>query len=253
MERVVFLVEETLEHIRCLLNPEGLDIRRRAGVRERRLPGGAVAGAGLSDEPLQCTGGGTTDLRLDLLFDTDLDEAGTVEDVRDLSGPLSRLAETTWSEQEGARLPVVRFIWGKQWNIPGVVTAVAERLESFTTGGIPHRSWLRLRFRRIAELDSPAAGADTDAPDAPSGEDLPDLTFADDDAEDMPAHEVIGDGEGERLDTLAYRYYGDPDYWRVLAHCNGIDDPQSLPRGTLLRVPPLGLVARRLLGVEDEA
>lgn len=251
MERVVFVVEETREHIRCLLNPEGLDIRRSAGVRRRLLPEGTLSGAGLSDEPLLCTGGGTTDLRLDLLFDTDLDEAGAVEDVRELSGPLVRLAETAWSEQDGARLPLVRFIWGKQWNIPGLVTAVAERLACFTAGGIPHRSWLRLRFLRCAEPERPAAGADGEEPDAPAGEDLPDLDFDADDAEAMPAHEVIGDGEGERLDTLAYLYYRDPDYWRVLAHCNGIDDPQQVPRGTLLRIPPAGAVARRLLGLED--
>jgi hypothetical protein len=63
----------------------------------------------------------------------------------------------------------------------------------------------------------------------------------------MSSHEIVGDGDSERLDTLAARYYGDPDFWRVIAHCNDIDDPQQLPRGTVLRLPPRPLVARRLL------
>lgn len=42
---------------------------------------------------------------------------------------------------------------------------------------------------------------------------------------------------GERLDQIAYRYYGDPRYWRLLARFNGIDDPIHVVPGRLLRVP----------------
>ena len=42
---------------------------------------------------------------------------------------------------------------------------------------------------------------------------------------------------GERLDQIAYRYYGDPRYWRLLARFNGIDDPLHVAPGRLLRVP----------------
>jgi hypothetical protein len=241
MERVVFVIEETQQHLRCLLNPEGMEVRRRAGVQPRRLSGGALSGAGLADEPLLCTGGGATELRLDLLFDTDLDEAGGGSgDVRELTGPIWRLAENQWSGQGGVRLPVARLIWGKQWNVPGVVAAVAERLESFTAGGMPRRSWLRLRFLRVAEPEAGAAAA------APDPEDLVDLDFTADEAEAMPLHQVVGgDGDGDRLDVIAFRYYGDPGFWRVLAHGNDLDDPQDLEGGRLLRIPPAALVADR--------
>ena len=43
---------------------------------------------------------------------------------------------------------------------------------------------------------------------------------------------------GERLDQLAFRYYGDAAYWRVLAWANAVEDPLRLPTGLLLRVPP---------------
>ena len=42
---------------------------------------------------------------------------------------------------------------------------------------------------------------------------------------------------GERLDHLAHRYYGDSDYWWVIAVANRIQDPFALVPGTRLRVP----------------
>jgi nucleoid-associated protein YgaU len=44
-------------------------------------------------------------------------------------------------------------------------------------------------------------------------------------------------GFGERLDQLAFRYYGDAAGWRLLAVFNDIDDPLRLSPGRLLRVP----------------
>jgi len=42
---------------------------------------------------------------------------------------------------------------------------------------------------------------------------------------------------GQRLDVLAYKYYGDPDYWWVIALANRIIDPFSLTVGQLIRIP----------------
>lgn len=42
---------------------------------------------------------------------------------------------------------------------------------------------------------------------------------------------------GERLDVIAHRYYGDEEYWWVIALANGISDPFSVPAGRRLRVP----------------
>src|SRR5688572_23948780 len=113
-----------------MLNPESLVMRRIAGVRPRRSAGGVVTGVGLADDPLLFTGGGTTELQLDLLFDVTL--AGSTiptEDVRQLTAPLWNLAENSTQGDPTARPPRVRFVWGKNWNIPGIVSSVAERLE----------------------------------------------------------------------------------------------------------------------------
>lgn len=44
-------------------------------------------------------------------------------------------------------------------------------------------------------------------------------------------------GVGERLDTLAHRYYGDSDYWWIIALANRVQDPFSLSPGTRMRIP----------------
>jgi nucleoid-associated protein YgaU len=42
---------------------------------------------------------------------------------------------------------------------------------------------------------------------------------------------------GERLDVIAHKYYGDEDYWWVIALANRIMDPFTLEVGRRLRIP----------------
>jgi hypothetical protein len=249
VERVAFLIEETGEQLRGLLNPESLVLRRRTGVEPRELAGGLVAGAELADDPLICTGGGSTELDLDLLFDVSLAGSTVVsEDVRDLTAPLWDLAENTRYRGTYGHPPLVRFVWGKSWNIPGVVIAVAERLERFTPSGVPTRSWLRMRLRRVVEPPVTAAAPEVAAPLAALAEGLAPETI-EQAAERAEAHVVSGlMGEGtaegevseERLDRVSYEYYGDPGLWRLIAQFNGILDPLRLKAGTVLKLPRPG-------------
>jgi hypothetical protein len=43
--------------------------------------------------------------------------------------------------------------------------------------------------------------------------------------------------EGERLDTLAGRFFGDGDLWWVIAAASGIGWSLQTPPGTFLRIP----------------
>lgn len=234
MERVSFVVESSGEQLGCLLNPESLELRRAAGIRPRRAVTGLLTGTSLSDDPLLYTGGGRTELVLELLFDVGI-AGSTIQttDVRDLTRPLWNLAESTTSSP-GAAPPIVRFLWGKAWNIPGVVTAVAERLERFANDGAPARSWLRMRFVRVADADADAASS------APQSDALSAAAAAGPDAE--VTHQVVGGGGddpggGERLEDIAFLYYGDPSAWRRIAEANDIVDPAEVPPGTVLRIP----------------
>lgn len=241
MERVTFLIEETNQRFSCLLNPESLVIRRAAGLQTRRSSGGKLTGRGLNEDPLIFTGGGRTELEMDLLFDISLaSPPDVIHDVRDLTGPLWRLTENSTAGPYGAP-PLVRFIWGKSWNVPGMVTALSERLEYFTPDGTPQRSWLRMRLVRVNEQ------AQQEAPSVPP---LPEIEAPSPlDAASQPGAEEITEtieatgGEGEqggsvRLDLIAYEVFGDPSYWRLIAAYNGIADPMNVPSGTILRIPP---------------
>jgi hypothetical protein len=251
MERVAFLIEATGERVGCMLNPETLTVRRGAGVRPRRGEGGVLAGAGLSDEPLLYTGGGSTTLTLDLLFDVSLPGSSpAAHDVRALTAPLWNLAENAGPEGGFGCPPLVRFVWGKTWNVPGVVADIAERLEAFGPDGAPGRSWVRLNFLRAPEPrvpEAPEAVPGADVPGAlPEEEDAPPPETPDD---ELRVHEVAGgappdeaddpggQGLGDRLDLLAARYLGDAALWRLLARLNGIDDPAALRPGQILRIP----------------
>lgn len=240
MERVAFLVEETNERLGCLLNPASLVVRRVAGVLPRSSLGGQFTGSGLRDDPLLYTGGGRTILELRLLFDVAL--AGSSiqsNDVRDLTGPIWNLAENTQSAGGSRRPPLVRFVWGKSWNIPGIVTAVAERLEEFAADGTPQRSWLSMRLWRVNEEPEEST---------PREQGLQALSPAELDvapgsvpADRVQTHVVSA---GERLDSIAARAYpaevgeSGPARWRALASFNNLEDPLHLPAGFALQIPP---------------
>ena len=242
MERVAFLIESTGDRLGCLLNPESLVIRRSAGIRGRRTAAGQLTGAALADDPLLYTGGGRTEIELELLFDVSLIGSTVVaEDVRDLTSPLWDLSENAVEDDGFGHATLVRFVWGKSWNIPGVVEAVAERLENFTADGVARRSWLKMRFVR--------AGAAVRPIPRPAGlpgasglrvEDLIGLS-----PEQFKVRQAgAGEGEsgGQRFDTFLFDNNIDPRHWKPIATDNDIDDPLNIPAGTLIRLPPSSLL-----------
>lgn len=253
MERVAFLIEQTNQRIGCLLNPESIVRRRAAGLRPRRSVNGLLTGRGLSDDQLIYTGGGMTELNLDLLFDVSVSGSTiATEDVRDLTAPLWALAENVPVEDGYSGPPLARFIWGKSWNIPGVIAEVAERLEYFTSEGIPRRSWLRMRMLRVAESPtqphsvrastpapaaSPGSGPYSGSASSPKVRDAAPVGAAG----EARVYEVVGEpGEGgssEPLYNIAPRYGLAPSWWKVIAEHNGIDDPLRIKPGTQLQIP----------------
>lgn len=72
MERVAFLIERTGERVFAMINPDELTFERQSGVAMRSRRRQPLATARRSDDPLIVTGGGVTDLKLNLLFDVDL-------------------------------------------------------------------------------------------------------------------------------------------------------------------------------------
>lgn len=257
MERVAFLIEQTNQRIGCLLNPESIVRRRAAGLRPRRSVSGLLTGRGLSDDQLIYTGGGTTELNLDLLFDVSVSGSTiTTEDVRDLTAPLWALAENVPVDDGYGKPPMARFIWGKSWNIPGIIAEVAERLEYFTPEGIPRRSWLRMRMLRVAEslsqphavrvstpapATAPVSKSSAGAPATPTARGAAPTARSAATVGEERVYEVVGEpGEGgssEPLYNIAPRYGLSPSWWKIIAEHNGIDDPLRIKPGTQLQIP----------------
>jgi len=235
MEKVVLLIEHSAEHIRCLLNPEQLEMRREAGLAARRSPGAQLSGTALSDDPLLYVGGGRTEFILDLLFDVSLavQEPNTpaLTDVRELTKPLWDLAENEDSRGRYGRPPIVYFLWGTSWNIRGIVAAASERLEHFSADGKPRRSWLRLRLLRVARNEQ-ADVSEPSAPPVPIDEARRRLQDS-----ETRMYQPIGDGAGgERPDQIAAQHLGHSAYWPLTAEMSGLDNPMQLV-GKVLKVP----------------
>lgn len=251
MERVAFLIERTGDRLGCLLNPETLTVRRRAGLSRRASAEGPLHGAGLADDPMIFTGGGSTEMTFDLLFDTTLASGSSiaVEDVRQLTRPLWDLAENPVDESNGEPT-FVWFVWGRAWRVRGLVCAVAERVESFTQSGVPRRSWLRMQFQRAAQADQREASTPVDPATLdrmrPRFEHTRLATRRATGAPHDRAVEVTGGTPATaesvvstptRLDELAGRYLGDASLWRLFAWVNDVADPLRISAGRLLHVP----------------
>lgn len=244
MERVAFLIEPDHQRISCLLNPETMLVKRNAGIRVRESIGGPLSGAGPGDASLLFTGGGHTWIELELLFDVNLPGSSLrTHDVRDLSGVFFTLAENSQETGGVARPPLVRLVWGKSWNIPGVITHVAERLDCFSATGVPARSWLTLRMRRVSDAPS----------EIPARFDwLNDL----DTSQAITSRLESGDSEAQegeitvpftdRLDLLAHRFFGNPSLWRFIAALNRIADPLEHGVTLTLRIPSVKDLVRML-------
>jgi len=213
-----------------MLNPESLSLKRIAGVRPRASLGGAFTATGLSDNPLLHTGGGLTELNLDLLFDVDV-SGSTIKtrDVRELTSPFWELAENMIGTDGTQCPPQVRFVWGKSWNIPGVVVAVSETFDKFTRGGSPTRSWIRLKMLRTLDIVEKPINVKYKHKNFLIPEKREDLTLS-----GFVEHIVT---LGDRLDMLAFRYFGNASLWRHLASYNNIDDPHHPESIPVLQLP----------------
>lgn len=273
MEKLAIIVEATGERFTCMLNPEHIVISRSAGLGQRRTTAGLIAGPHQSDFPLMRTGGGRTEVELQLLFDVDLvpppilatatptppaepgeEELGSSSspqapptatprpprDVRDYTRPLWELAEN--SDVSGWGVPEVRLVLGKTMNILAVVEAVAERFERFDANGVPGRSWMSLRLVRVPDANPPAP-TETESVDIPSGEEA----LARAAAAPLALHQVVGAGSapgepatgGETLAAIAARYFdGRAALWRWIADVNQLDDVVWPEPGRELIIPP---------------
>ena len=114
------------------------------------------------------------------------------------------------------------FHWGGLTGFPGYVSQVQANYTLFTTSGVPIRAVCQVTMEEIS--------GDTPGQNPTSGALHP-----------RRVHRV---SSGDTLAVLAWREYGDPGAWRVIAEANGIDDPLRLAHGRELLLPALDEIER---------
>ncbi|MDH6137745.1 hypothetical protein P3T37_007178 [Kitasatospora sp. MAA4] len=113
--------------------------------------------------------------------------------------------------------PRVKFGWGSFSSVSffGYLEDVSATYSLFDANGTPLRATCSVRLTEAGDpvpRQNPTSGA-------------------------LSARRVHRLVAGDSLEQLAYREYGDPTAWRVIAEANGIDDPLRLRPGTEVLVP----------------
>ncbi len=165
----------------------------------------------------------------ELWFDTSemRDANGQPRDVSEFTDRLMEYAETTagryvdfaTATTASAPPPKIAFQWGA-FRFLGVIESLSVKFVLFSPQGVPIRakvSNLKLtefRHRRAYPNQNPTSG-------------------------EGPTDRVWRVMEGERLDVIAARIYGDATQWRLIARHNRLVNPMSLRPGQMLRIPPV--------------
>jgi hypothetical protein len=179
-------------------------------------------------------------LRLDLYFNTYEGKPGPIDRATQrLAGLLDPTASgwglapkavsvRTYTEQvsnlagiakELHRPPVCQLSWGEQTLLLGVLTSCTESWTMFMPDGTPVRAKLQCTFSEYRTNEVEVRRSNLQSADLIK-------TF------------VVQ--RGANLASIAYREYGDPKLWRIIARANQIIDPLGdVTPGMVLTIPPL--------------
>lgn len=171
-----------------------------------------AAPPGLSNPIIQFVNGQTQVLTMDLLFDTYTDGQGA-----DVSQRTKEFAEMLAIDGTFHAPPRVEFIWGV-FSFKAVVEKLSQRFTMFLGNGTPVRATLNITFKQFRSLPE-----QLEQPRRNSADKTKLRTFTADDS----------------LWHLAFREFGEPKYWRLIARHNRIENPFAIEPGDALVIPPL--------------
>jgi nucleoid-associated protein YgaU len=150
----------------------------------------------------------------DLIFDTT--STGN-QDVRGYTNQLLRLTMMGSFNVDADSPPLVRFSWGSILTCYAVVSQVDVTYTLFTNAGVPVRAKATVACTQAYDEDAPAPAQNPTSMTAP-----------------RKTHVVQ---EGDRLDYLAFKEYGQAARWREIAEANNLDNPLDLSAGQILILP----------------
>lgn len=209
-----FLETEGGDRIDCLFNPAQLTLNTANHWVADLVPGRAAPN-------LYFTGGHGGMLTTSLTFDTtNTGKAVTVHTAKLLKLMSVDTKLPGYDSATGrGRPPWVKFHWGDFHSFAGVIADLQIDFTFFSADGTPLRAKAALVLRQYVEE------GDFGPQNPTSGTPEPERV-----------HRVR---TGETLDRIASTYYGDASRWRAVAAANSIEDPLTLPPGTVLTIPRL--------------
>ncbi|WP_018680473.1 LysM peptidoglycan-binding domain-containing protein [Actinokineospora enzanensis] len=205
---------EFMHDIPFQFNPKELTLTKNAKWKRDAQRNAKKSG------PPEFTGADPCKLSLEVFLDaTDTMGDQVVKTVEKL---FACCVATEDSRQSGKGSPPwVVFKWGGMTGFPAYVSSVSAKYTLFTPAGVPVRAVCTVALEEIS--------GEQGGQNPTSGTRVVRAT-----------HTIVA---GDTLQSVAYRAYGDPGYWRDIAELNDIDDPMVLRPGTRLRVPALEEIA----------
>ena len=196
--------------VKFQFNPAQLELSKSANWRY------TPAVATKSGAKVEYLGSEPQSLELEIFLDAS-DKPGKTKVRDDVEALFSCLRPAPSSLPDRGSPPWVIFEWGGFTTVRFVayVQNVSATYTLFDSSGMPVRATCRVSLQEIPQdtaRQNPTSGA-------------------------LSARSVHRLVAGDTLESLAWREYGDPAAWRVIADANGIDDPMRLEPGRELLLP----------------
>ena len=199
---------ETGERIQCLFNPNEYSISKTNSWKEKSTKNSNVP-------RLEFTGGGPTQLKLDLFFDT-YESGGS---ARDYVRKIVSLTQISQSGSGDPEPPRCMFSWGANFEFEAVITNLSARFTLFQSDGTPVRAVVSLTLKECKDPQVQKRQNPT--------------------SQGAAGHKVWVVRPGDTINGIAATEYGDPTIWRVIADANDLDNPMDLHPGQILVLEPL--------------
>jgi len=207
------------EQIQALFNPTEFTITKGNTwtfdpVKGTSLPAGKFGG------------GKPREMQVSLLLDQTLPNGG--KSVKEITDSLFKMMEVPAGAGGGgakAVPPLVTFQWGEMIPFKAACTSLTVAFQLFKPNGTPIRADVKLALTQAETATSASANS--------AGKKTNPTTRSDG---GLGVHVVR---DGDTLQSVAHKTYGDPGHWRLVAEANGIDNPLHLRRGTPLNLPRL--------------
>ena len=190
-------------------NPENYSIDKSNQFQNTAIPGLAPV--------TQFVSGNQDTLTLELLFDTYMDKEG--EDVRKYTSQIAALMDI---DSELHAPPICEFGWGgayaKHLPFTATIQDLKQQFTMFKDDGTPVRAKLTITFKQYQTIEEQLAEIKRQSAD-------------------RSKRKIFK--EGDSLWMIAFEEYGDPGYWRIIAHENNIDNPNKISAGREILLPAI--------------